>query len=1593
MSGLFKFQLSKKKHSQKQESNADQASKSEKDKEQATADAKLEAALLSNIQETHASQISDQFKSFFSTPKEDHTGPKKSPISEESILSTHEQPESLEPLEPISDNATLQLSIPPAQEQTTVVHASASTWKAPDSWAVAMPYEEAARSRKSISLKYLQTVQTIFDEDAPPVPSTTLISPTTISTITGEGIKPSSIIFPASSTLTSPSASRTSSISSEQQYSVLEPSITSQPTTKNWAIRVYKPLPKHSSNITDTSFVIASCPLDTTAKDLKTILSNKFFSHDYSKYQLYVVHRGSERLLYDEDRPLRLQKLWLEELGYTEADNLPMIGQEDNSYAFKFLFMEYNPSSSIPRSFHRQIKSQSGEFAPGITETRADLSGQDLYMMPVILFRYASTLKHLDMSKNLMLNLPMDLVQSCISLVSIRMAECELYTLPPALSYADTLTKLDLSMNLLQGKSLVSLEALHNLIELNLQSNQVTEIPPNLAVPLSTLQVLNLASNGLVQFPDVILSSWKNLIYINMAFNFIRYIPTEISGLVKLRGLNMVCNQLVSLPETFSLPNLTLLDIRGNAIQDISMISMPKLTNLIIDHNSIGSFPTLSLPQIQEITASRNALSHIQLKPDASPLSNLSILSLSGSKLVSLPSELFEYCPRLESLTLDDNQIRNIPPIGVLSSSLRLLSMVNNKLTELPNSIGELGKLTHLNLRGNNLKTLPDEIWFCSSLSVINVSSNLLYLFPIPKSPEANMSQSLMELYLGDNRLHDDSLDAIQYLVNLEILNLSYNSYYEIGSSMKELVNLKELYLSGNQLMSLPDEIDKMRNLKILFVNSNKLATLPAELGKINVLTELDASDNNLRYNITNWPYDWNWNWNVELRYLNLSGNRKFDIRPTGVTHTSADGSRNLADFSSLQQLNILDVTGVRISTSSIPQEQQDRRVRWSKQDQLSTDNDGNLPPSMFGVADYLSKTHCICWDSANVSRPDKELVAALFDGRDETEAGGKIAKYLNDTFYSSYRNEIQELRQTRDITTIDGLSSLYQDALRRCFLNMNRDIPTSLVDRGSNGSSAIVAHLMATRLLVANVGDVMGVICRAGHPLVVSTRHSPWNRAERARIRRVGGYVKDEDGSLHGMVGVSRAFGYHDLIPSIVSDPSLYVIELTESDEFIILANHGLWKWIDPQTAIDIARTESDDCGLTARKLRDSAILSGASEHISVMVIGLQSFHSDIVDSTSGSIVTTVTLPIGAITESKKRRSQKDDVTDSSLARLGHEIPPPVGHVTIVFTDVRNSTLLWEAQPAAMEAAMKLHNTIMRRLLRTVGGYEVKTEGDAFMAAFPTVFKALKWCLFAQSQLLEAEWPQEILDSEEGAVIKDRSRSATLYRGLSVRMGLHCGAPICEPDPLTQRMDYFGSVVIKAARVSATALGGQIVATSDIHTVFQGMDEAERIALLDPIFFELGERKLKGLEQMEFVYAVYPRSLAARFGFVPAPIIGSSLDERRGSDAAFPLDTQMMQQLGGIADRLEDVAKQFSRNVTRNVDNVEIRDKSTHDLDTLESLESIISRIEMATSAISLVRMDQYAPLIDKLREALDTKDPIRIIKTLRLYQNMMGE
>ncbi|KAG2438813.1 hypothetical protein HXX76_005354 [Chlamydomonas incerta] len=98
---------------------------------------------------------------------------------------------------------------------------------------------------------------------------------------------------------------------------------------------------------------------------------------------------------------------------------------------------------------------------------------------------------------------------------------------------------------------------------------------------------------------------------------------------------------------------------------------------------------------------------------------------------------------------------------------------------------------------------------------------------------------------------------------------------------------------------------------------------------------------------------------------------------------------------------------------------------------------------------------------------------------------------------------------------------------------------------------------------------------------------------------------------------------------------------------------------------------------------------------------------------------------------------------------------PPGAGpDTTLLVTDIQSSTSLWEHLDAGvMDRALSTHHAVMRKAIADWAGYESATEGDSFIVAFRSATEALMCALAAQQALLDAAWPQELLDAGPGRV------------------------------------------------------------------------------------------------------------------------------------------------------------------------------------------------------------------------------------------------
>ncbi|XP_020570654.1 probable protein phosphatase 2C 60 [Phalaenopsis equestris] len=131
-----------------------------------------------------------------------------------------------------------------------------------------------------------------------------------------------------------------------------------------------------------------------------------------------------------------------------------------------------------------------------------------------------------------------------------------------------------------------------------------------------------------------------------------------------------------------------------------------------------------------------------------------------------------------------------------------------------------------------------------------------------------------------------------------------------------------------------------------------------------------------------------------------------------------------------------------------------------------------------------------------------------------------------------------------------------------------------------TSGSTACVAIIRHNQLVVANAGDSRCVISRKGQAFNLSRDHKPELEAERDRILKAGGFI--HAGRVNGSLNLARAIGdmefkQNKFLPAekqIVSAyPDVNIVELSNDDEFIVLACDGIWDCMTSQQLVDFVQ------------------------------------------------------------------------------------------------------------------------------------------------------------------------------------------------------------------------------------------------------------------------------------------------------------------------------------------------------------------------------------------------------------------------------------
>lgn len=217
-------------------------------------------------------------------------------------------------------------------------------------------------------------------------------------------------------------------------------------------------------------------------------------------------------------------------------------------------------------------------------------------------------------------------------------------------------------------------------------------------------------------------------------------------------------------------------------------------------------------------------------------------------------------------------------------------------------------------------------------------------------------------------------------------------------------------------------------------------------------------------------------------------------------------------------------------------------------------------------------QTH-VLMDTVTDQLPDQVL--AHFFGVYDGHGGCQVANYCCERMHLALAQELV----TAKAQLQDGGSwqEQWKKAFANSFLKVDSEIGGALggepVAPETAGSTAVVAIISPTLIIVANCGDSRAVLCRGKVPVPLSVDHKPDREDELARIEAAGGKVIQWNGSrVFGVLAMSRSISDRYLKPWIIPDPDVMFVPRAKEDDCLILASDGLWDVMNNE-ACDVAR------------------------------------------------------------------------------------------------------------------------------------------------------------------------------------------------------------------------------------------------------------------------------------------------------------------------------------------------------------------------------------------------------------------------------------
>ncbi|WPH01917.1 protein phosphatase 2C protein 1 [Acrodontium crateriforme] len=230
-----------------------------------------------------------------------------------------------------------------------------------------------------------------------------------------------------------------------------------------------------------------------------------------------------------------------------------------------------------------------------------------------------------------------------------------------------------------------------------------------------------------------------------------------------------------------------------------------------------------------------------------------------------------------------------------------------------------------------------------------------------------------------------------------------------------------------------------------------------------------------------------------------------------------------------------------------------------------------------------------------------------VYDGH----GGDKVALYTGDHLHKIVAK--QEAFKNKD----------FEQALKDGFLAIDRAILSDpKYEDEVSGCTSSVGIITNNKIYVGNAGDSRSVLGIKGRAKPLSFDHKPQNEGEKARITAAGGFV--DFGRVNGNLALSRAIGDFefkksaDLPPEqqiVTAFPDVTVHEMSDDDEFLVVACDGIWDCQSSQAVVEFVRrgiAAKQELHSICENMMDNCLASNSEtggvgcDNMTMIIIGL---------------------------------------------------------------------------------------------------------------------------------------------------------------------------------------------------------------------------------------------------------------------------------------------------------------------------------------------------------------------------------------------------